>query len=438
MSAAQTPAAWAQRAADEGFTAALRGIEWIARRHPATDPARHDVDVIADVPYLPDGDAAHRLDVYVPRRAKGPRPALIYVHGGGFRHLSKETLWLAALTCARRGHVVFNVEYRLGRRYPDAITDVAAAAIWVQRHGARFGADVARLAIAGESAGGNLATALSLACAYRRPEPWARAVWDAGVRPRAAAIAYGLLQVSAPDRFRPRGPLGPWIRGNIRGVAAGYLGDAERQPGAARLADPLLVLESGAAPARPLPWFFAGAGDRDPLLDDTRRLGAALARLGVPHLVRVYAGGVHGFHVLLPWTDRARAMWRDQLDFLDRALEEPAASRAGRARPEPHALAAPAWAIVPSAPAPGARRRSTASALPRREAIAYAARTTRVLHAGLPGPARRGRRRADRRARVRRRHRRRREERARLDRRLRRALRQARRTARTLACLLLR
>lgn len=320
MSAAQ---GWLQRAGDETFGAVLRGVEWIARRHPATDPARHDVEVIADVPYLADGDRAHRLDVYLPKRARGPLPAAIYVHGGGFRHLSKETLWFAALTFARRGYVVFNVEYRLGARYPDAIEDVCAAAIWVQRHAARYGADASKLVVAGESAGGNLATALAIAASYRRPEPWARAVWDAGVRPRAAAIGYGLLQVSAPHRFRASGPLGPWIRGNIRGVAEGYLGDPDLGPGRYGLADPLLVLESAAAPARPLPRFFAGAGDRDPLLDDTLRLGGALARLGVPHDVRVYAGGIHGFHVLLPWTDRARSMWRDQLDFVDQALVAP-------------------------------------------------------------------------------------------------------------------
>jgi acetyl esterase len=323
MSAATKTPSRLQRAGDQVFDAMIHGVEWIARRHPATDPARYDVEVTADVPYLLDGDPAHRLDVYRPRRAAGPLPAVIYLHGGGFRHLSKETLWFAALTFARRGYVVFNVEYRLGARCPAALEDVSAAATWVKRHGALFGADVEQLVVAGESAGGNLATAIAIASSYRRPEPWARALWDAGVRPRAAAVGYGLLQVSDPGRFQPRGPLAPWIRGNIRGVAAGYLGDPDLAPGRAGLADPLLVLESGLRPDRPLPRFYVGAGDRDPLLDDTRRLGAALARLDVPHEVRVYPGGIHGFHVLLPWTDLARAMWRDQLDFVARALAAP-------------------------------------------------------------------------------------------------------------------
>ena len=58
-------------------------------------------------------------------------------------------------------------------------------------------------------------------------------------------------------------------------------------------------------------------GTRDPLLDDTRRLGAALDRLGVPYEVRYYPGEIHAFHALV-WRPQARAFWRDTFAFLDR------------------------------------------------------------------------------------------------------------------------
>jgi acetyl esterase len=226
---------------------------------------------------------------------------------------------------ARRGYVVFNLEYRRGTRfYPAALADVCAATSWVQRNGGRFGADVDRLVVAGESAGGNLAAALAVTCSYRRRERWARAVWDAGVRPRAAAVACGILQVSEPERFRPKGLLGPWILECLHDAASNYLPDPSAAPGTYPLADPLLVLEGGYAPDRPLPPFFLGVGDRDPLAEDTHRFAAALERHGVPHESRLYRGGVHGFHVLLPWTDLARALWDDQFGFLTRTLGQPA------------------------------------------------------------------------------------------------------------------
>ena len=66
--------------------------------------------------------------------------------------------------------------------------------------------------------------------------------------------------------------------------------------------------------------FFLAVGDRDPLAEDTHRFAAALRRLGVTHETRLYEGGVHGFHVLLPWTALSRALWADQFDFMTRAL----------------------------------------------------------------------------------------------------------------------
>ncbi len=331
-------ATWRKRGADRAFDAVLESLRWMVAHHPAGDPERHGIEVIKHVSYLPSGDADHTLDVYVPRRRAGTLlPAVLYIHGGSFRNLSKEHLWFAALTFARRGYVVFNLEYRRGgaHRYPTALADVCAAAVWTKEHGARFGADMNRLVVAGESAGANLAMALAVACSYRRDEPWARSVWNASVTPQAVALGCGIFQVSEPERFRPEGRLGPWISECIRDVAHNYLPDPAAAPGVYPLADPLLVIEGAAAPDRPLPPFFLGVGDRDPLREDTERFARALARLGVNHESKRYAGGVHGFHVLLPWTRLARALWEDQFQFLERTLacSRPCSRRVdGRAR----------------------------------------------------------------------------------------------------------
>jgi acetyl esterase len=185
---------------------------------------------------------------------------------------------------------------------------------------AELGGDPTRVAVAGESAGGNLVAALALAACQRRPEPWARAVFDDGVVPRACLPFCALLEVSRPERFGQRRQLPGWVDGMLRNIATSYLHGHVPGP-ATELADPLRVLESADADtfARKLPAFFAPVGTRDPLLDDTRRLDAALGALGVPCEARYYPGGIHAFHAMV-WDPVARRCWRDALAFLDRYL----------------------------------------------------------------------------------------------------------------------
>ena len=112
----------------DGF---FRGISRAGRLHPAADPARHSVEVIADLAYLDSVNPAHRLDVYRPlERPEQGLPIVLYVHGGGFRILSKDTHWIMGLAFARRGFLVFNIGYRLAPKHPflhDYETTVALA-----------------------------------------------------------------------------------------------------------------------------------------------------------------------------------------------------------------------------------------------------------------------------------------------------------------------
>src|SRR5437868_9289942 len=139
---------------------AFRGLSRIGQMMPAARPARHGVEVTRDVAYIEDGSRDHLLDVYRPtnRRPSGPAlPVVLYVHGGGFRILSKDTHWIMGIAYARRGFVVFNVNYRLGSEaaFPGAIADVCAAYAWVRANAAAYGGDPDRIVLAGESAGAN-------------------------------------------------------------------------------------------------------------------------------------------------------------------------------------------------------------------------------------------------------------------------------------------
>ena len=293
------------------------GFESLARTGslvPFARPERHGVEVTRDVVYAGDGLPEHRLDVYRPMQRQGPLPVVLYVHGGGFRALSKDTHWVMGLRFARAGYLVFNIDYRLAplHPFPAAWQDTATAWGWLLRECGAWGGDPARIAVAGESAGANLVSALTWMATRRRPEPWARAVFDAGVVPRAALPACGILQVSDAARFGRRRRLPFYIRDVIEDIPLTVIPEHLDDT---RIADPLLMMEEE-EPERPLPPFFLPVGTRDPILDDTRRMAAAVARHGGVAEARYYPGEAHAFHALL-WRRQARACWRDMLQFLD-------------------------------------------------------------------------------------------------------------------------
>jgi acetyl esterase len=300
----------------------FRGLAAAGRLHPEANPARHGIDVIRDLAYRDGGAVEHLLDVWRPTNVAQPMPIVFYVHGGGFRFLSKDTHWVMALSFARAGYLVFNVSYRLApaHPFPAAVKDIADAWRWMLAHAGEFGGDLSRVVVAGESAGANLAMGLTLSTCYRRSEPHARAVFDAGVVPRACLPMCGMLQVSDPARFARRKKLPRFIADRIDEVAEAYLfGHEHATPDELELADPLRVIERGDKPERPLPPFFAAVGTADPVLDDTRRLEAALARAGVPAEVHYYPREPHAFHALV-FRKHARACWKATFAFLDRTL----------------------------------------------------------------------------------------------------------------------
>lgn len=294
--------------------------------HPKADPACHGVDVIRNLSYAPAGPRSqsrtHRLDIYRPVDRTTPLPIVLYIHGGAFQALSKDTHWIMGLGFARQGYLVMMINYRLAPKYkfPAAVQDIAAAFEWTIANAANFGGDPDRIVIAGESAGANLATTLTLMTCFERPEPWAQQAFATGIVPRACLPACGLLQVSDATRFARRRRMSRLVLDQIESCESAFLHGAMLGPGGKDLADPLVMLESSRQPTRDLPPFFALVGTRDPLLDDTRRLEAALRRRNVDVEARYYPGGVHGFHAV-PVLPYARQSWSDQFTFLDRVLE---------------------------------------------------------------------------------------------------------------------
>ncbi|MFO0619647.1 MAG: alpha/beta hydrolase [Polyangiaceae bacterium] len=298
----------------------FRSLTRVARLHPQANPAKHDVEVTKNVAYLASGREHHLADIYRPAKHAGPLPIVLYVHGGGFRILSKDSHWIMGLLFARRGFLVVSINYRLAPKhpYPAALEDCAAAYEWVVRNGAALGGDTSRLFLAGESAGANLVTAMSVAACMERPEPFAKKIFETGVVPVATLPACGMLQVTDSERFGRRKKLPAWLSDRMIEVETTYLPRAAPEHGFG-FADPLVLLEEARATARPLPAFFVACGTKDPLLDDSRRLAKALDALGATHELKIYPGGVHAFHAMV-FQKIARDHWRDNFRFMDRVL----------------------------------------------------------------------------------------------------------------------
>ncbi|MFZ2633305.1 MAG: alpha/beta hydrolase [Desulfosalsimonadaceae bacterium] len=309
------------------FSGAFEALSYAGTFSPALRAASRHCDLIKNIPYAPDGKPAHRLDVCRPVRQGSLRPMIMYIHGGGFTMCSKDTHRGIGQIYAANGYVVFNINYRLAPkyRYPAALEDVALAYQWIVTNAKTYGGDPERMIVAGESAGGNLTLALAVAACFKRREPAARMIWETGVVPKVILALCGMLQVSDPDHLIPACPrINPFSRKLdqqiARDVSRAYLGREYRKPlPEHHLADPLLIMESDAAPNRPFPFTYAMAGTHDILLSHTRRLEAALVQKNIPHMARYFPKQGHAFH-LLGLSPQAGIFWREHLTFLRREI----------------------------------------------------------------------------------------------------------------------
>ena len=298
---------------------AFRRAAQLGARIPSANPAKHGVEVLRDERYLLSGLREHTLDVYRPIERDGPRPVVLYVHGGAFWSLSKETHWLMGLAFARRGFVVANVNYRLApqHRFPAGLEDVAEAWRYVRDHCAEWGGDPSNIILAGESAGANLVSALALARAYERDEPFARGARSIDVDPKAVLAACGVFHVTDLARRigedHPRS-LNWFMVDRYSELEDLYPEQRDGRPVSHDLMD-LVSLVEREPPRRALPPFFLPVGGRDHLRYDVARMHGALSKHGVDVEAPIYEGEWHAFHAFV-LTQNAKQCWRDHFAFL--------------------------------------------------------------------------------------------------------------------------
>jgi acetyl esterase len=255
-------------------------------------------DVAATVDHrVPVAGGEIAVRVYSPGEA-GPHPALVFFHGGGWviGDLTTHDGICRSLTNAARC-VVASVDYRLApeHRYPVAAEDSYAAFRWVLGQAAALGVDPRRVAVGGDSAGGNLATVVSL-MARDRGTPL----------PIFQALVYPVTDCDLDTASYRENATGYVLtREGMRWFFRHYLAREEqgREPYAAPLR---------AASLAGLPPALVQTAECDPLRDEGEAYAARLRDAGVPVTFTRYSGMFHGFLRMTNILDKARAA-RDEI-----------------------------------------------------------------------------------------------------------------------------
>jgi acetyl esterase len=269
----------------KGLVAPDRTVAGLAEVRAATDrigaflgegsvPLKRERDLSLPGPH---GQVPCRL--YLPDDVERP-PLLVYAHGGGFMQGSIPSWDHFLRDLARQsGVAALSVDYQLSpeAKFPVAFDEMVAMTRLAAREGAGFGIDPTRLAVGGDSAGGNLALAAALA------------LRDAGETAlKFQLLIYGVYSTNSDSPSWQRFGQGAGLsQTQMRWIWETYLADPAQKND--WRAAPILADLKGVAPAHLI------VGSLDPLLDDSHNLESKLKAAVVPCSLTVYQGINHGF-----------------------------------------------------------------------------------------------------------------------------------------------
>jgi acetyl esterase len=244
---------------------------------------------------------------YVPRGFAAPGPLLLYFHGGGWVVGDLDThdsvcRFLAASACVS----VLSVDYRLAPEhpFPAAVEDAWAGFSWMAANAAALGADPGRVAVGGDSAGGNLA---AVTCLLAR---------EAGQLPAMQLLIYPITDVVGGESRRTFAEGFMLTKADMDWFNGHYL------PAGADGTDPRISVLRAPDLSRLPPAYVAIAGF-DPLRDEGEAYALRMREAGVPVALVRHPGLIHAFANLTAISRSSRAAM----------LEAAGALRMGLARP---------------------------------------------------------------------------------------------------------
>lgn len=266
---------------------------------------------IKNLTYVRYGQRALQLDLYVPadrqRQPRGtqPTPAIIFVHGGGWRSGYRINFTPFAIGMAQRGYVAATISYRLSPEalYPAAIHDVKAAVRWLRHNADAYGVDPNRIALAGGSAGGQIATLVGVTSGLEKFDPQAR-------RSTISSDVQAIINIdglsdftSEAVRFYEDDP-----RKNPSAAGAWFGGRYAEQQSLWHEASPIYYVNSKTPPIL----FLTSAQPRFSL--GHREMIEKMRPLGIPNRVVTIPQTPHSFWLFDPWLQPSVVAVADFLD----------------------------------------------------------------------------------------------------------------------------
>lgn len=250
-------------------------------------------------PGLPYEEAAVHLDLLLPTpRPDQPVPAIVYLHGGGWRHGDKSAgmyPWHSPLMAAH-GFVAVNVGYRLTDTapFPAQAHDVKAAVRWLRAHADEYGIDPERIGVWGDSAGGHLAALLGTTAGVAELEG------DCGSPGESSAVQAVVARCAPYDFTEPPDP--PADVDADPALTGLFGGPPSERKELRRLASPAVFV----GPETPPFLVVHGTADEIVPFDQAKRMVSALRAAGADVTFHVVDGGHHN---LLP---EAQRPWGNQ------------------------------------------------------------------------------------------------------------------------------
>lgn len=276
----------------------------LARRlAPRATAPRSTPGVTASIREIPGASTAR---VFVPEGARGPRPAMLWIHGGGYILGSPAQDDALSTTFARElGMTVVAPTYRLGPEhpFPAAMDDLYATLRWIHASAEAEGVRTDRIVVAGASAGGGLAAGLTLLARDRQEIPVAFQL-----------LVYPMLDDRTVHRTIDGKHHRMWTAKSNRYGWTSYLG---REPGGAGV--PAYASPARAESLAGLPPTWIGVGTFDLFHDEDLEYARRLEAAGVPVELEVVPGVFHAFD-MLQRAGVAKAFRASQLAALRRAL----------------------------------------------------------------------------------------------------------------------
>jgi acetyl esterase/lipase len=311
---------------DDGVTAMLRTLDdaFPAVEQMAAAEAR--AAVAARCPPVPNPDDATARDrviataagpipvrIYRPRGADDrPRAGVVFLHGGGFVMCDIESHdGFCRATARHTDAIVVSVGYRLApeHRAPAAAEDAYGAFDWVARHATELGIDPQRLAVAGDSAGGNLAAVVSILARDRST-----------AMPAAQILLYPVIDPACDTASHRRRATGYFTtHAAMQWYWYHYLGGFELPEPAHLVAPACADTLSGLPPA------VVVTATLDPLHDEGVAYARQLRADGVPVVHRDFRGLFHGFLTMLAFPPAVAAremLWADLRGLLSVPVAE--------------------------------------------------------------------------------------------------------------------